>query len=170
MTRKITETKRHINKPTEQYECDLIEFIPGHMTLRYVSDRKFASTRLGITFPPGCVTVALYWEARPYAFWGIYSPDTELLGYLIHICRDVRIFEKSVTYLDMLLDIWFFPDGRHVVLDEDEVEECLQAGALSPADQEYIKRSQRTAIADFRANTEILRSIVDSLDISGRPQ
>jgi len=170
MNRKITETKRHVNKPTEHYECDLIEFRPGHMTLRYVSDRKFASKRLGITFPPGCITVALYWETRPYVFWGIFSPDKELLGYLIHICRNVQISEDAVGYLDMLLDIWFFPDGRYLVLDEDEVEECLQGGVLSPADKEYIEASEKAAIADFQNNTEILRAIVDTLDISGQPQ
>jgi hypothetical protein len=170
MSTKVTETKRHLNKPTEQYECDLIESSPGHMTLRYVSDRTFASTRLGITFPPGCITVALYWEDRPYVFWGIFSPDKELLGYLIHICRDVKISEDAVGYLDMLLDIWFFPDGRHLILDEDEVEECLQAGALSPADKDYIERSEKAAIAAFQKNAEILISIAGKLDIFAQPQ
>ena len=168
--RKVTETKRHINKPTERYECDLIEFRPGRMTLRYVSDRTFASTRLGITFPPGCITIALYWESRPYVFWGIFSPNKELLGYLIHICRDVQISEDAVGYLDMLLDIWFFPDGRHLILDEDEVEECLREGSLNQTDREYIESSRDAAITDFQDNAEILKTIADTLDISGEPQ
>ena len=29
MTRKITEIKRHLNKPTERYECDLLRSEPG---------------------------------------------------------------------------------------------------------------------------------------------
>ncbi|NQU08514.1 MAG: DUF402 domain-containing protein [Candidatus Abyssubacteria bacterium] len=159
MSRKIVEIKRHVNKPTERYECDLVSREPGHLILRYVSDRKFASKRLGITFPPGCITIALYWETRPYVFWGIFSPDEKLLGYLVHICREVSISDDSVSYLDMLLDLWFFPDGRHIVLDEDEVEECFRSGLLSEDDKEYIEKSRETALAEFAVNAQRLTSL-----------
>ena len=168
MNRKITEIKRHLNKPVEKYECDFVREEPGHIVLRYVSDRTFASKRLGITFPPHCITIAFYWETRPYVFWGIYSPDTELLGYLVHICRDVTISNDSVDYLDMLLDIWFFPDGSHIILDEDEVEECLASGRLKADDKEYIDTSAERAIADFAKNKINLKNFAAALDIPGR--
>jgi len=168
--RKITEIKRHINKPEERYECDLIRFDSDRMVLRYVSDRTFASTRLGVTFPPGCITLALYWEGRPYVFWGIYAPSGEFLGYLVHICKDVGFSDGNVSYLDMLLDLWFYPDGRHVVLDEDEVSECLQSGLLTEQDAAFIKEAKQVALADFEANTRELASFAGALDISGRPQ
>ena len=167
MTGKFKEIKHHVNKPTEYYECSLLRRDAGSVVLSYVSDRKFASTRLGITFPPGCTTVAFYWEARPYVFWGIYSPEKDLLGYLIHICRDVAIVDNSVSYLDMLLDIWFYPDGHHAILDADEVEECFRSGRLTQDDKEFIQRSKEVAIEDFAANSESLKAISDKLDISG---
>lgn len=170
MAGKITEIKRHINKPTERYECDLVQRAPGRLVLRYISDREFESERLGIVFPPGCITIALYWEARPYVFWGIFSPDEELLGYLVHICREVIISNDSVSYLDMLLDIWFFPDGTSTVLDLDEVEECRRRGFLSDEDKRYIENSKQVAIADFAATAQRLRSIAGELDISALPQ
>jgi hypothetical protein len=168
MNRKFTEIKRHLNKPTERYECELLAGEPGHAVLRYVSDRTFASKRLGITFPPGCVTIALYWETRPYVFWGIFSPEKELLGYLVHICKDVSISDGSLSYLDMLLDIWFFPDGRHIVLDADEVEECFRAGRLTVEDKRYIEDSKTAAIEDFPMNAEKLGTVSTALDISAR--
>ncbi len=166
MIRKITEIKRHINKPDERYECDLLRSGPDHVAIRYVSDRTFASTRLGVTFPPGCITIALYWEARPYVFWGIFSPEKDLLGHLVHICRDVSVSEHSVSYLDMLLDLWFFPGGSHIVLDADEVEECFRAGRLNEADKAYIEDSKEAAIADFASNAEEVSDLANMLDIS----
>jgi hypothetical protein len=168
--RKITEIKRHINKPEERYECDLIRFDSDRLVLRYVSDRTFASTRLGVTFPPGCITLALYWKGRPYVFWGIYSPSGELLGYLVHICRDIEFADDSVSYLDMLLDLWFYPDGRHVVLDEDEVNECLRAGRVTEKEVTFIEEAKQAALADFENNARELASFAGALDISGHPQ
>lgn len=168
--RKITEVKRHINKPTERYECDLIRSEPGRAVLRYVSDRTYASERLGVTFPPGCITLALYEEGKSRVFWGIYSPEGELLGHLVHICRDVEISDGTVDYLDMLLDIWFYPDGRHVVLDEDEVEECLESGKLTENDGAYIEEAGRAALAGFEADARELESVSGALDISAFPQ
>jgi hypothetical protein len=168
--RRITEIKRHINKPEERYECDLIRSDSDRLVLRYVSDRTFASTRLGVTFPPGCITLALYWEGRPYVFWGIYSPDAELLGYLVHICRDVEFSDGAVNYLDMLLDLWFYPDGRHIVLDEDEVSECRQSGLLTENDVAFIEEARQAALDDFEANTQELGPFARALDILDRPQ
>ncbi|MBI4832259.1 MAG: DUF402 domain-containing protein [Candidatus Lindowbacteria bacterium] len=163
MRRKVTEQKRHLNKPTEYYECELLRHESGHAALRYVSDRTFASTRLGVTFPPGCVTIALYWEDRPYVFWGIFSPAGETLGYLVHICKQVNVAEASVSYLDMLLDVWFFPDGRHIILDADEVEQCLASGALTPEDKVYIEKAKERTLKEFVSNVERLKAFARSV-------
>jgi predicted RNA-binding protein associated with RNAse of E/G family len=56
----------------------------------------------------------------------------------------------------MLLDLWFFPDARHIVLDEDEVEECFCSGLLSEDDKEYIEKSKETALAEFAVNAQRL--------------
>ena len=170
MGQKIAEIKRHLNKPTERYECELVRSSPGHLILRYVSDREYAGAAIGLTFPPGCVTIALYWEERPYVFWGIFSPEKELMGHLVHICRDVRVTADSVSYLDLLLDIWFYPDGRHVILDRDEVEKCHQEGVLTDADKRYIEESKEVAIREFAMNAKELSAIADALDILARPK
>ena len=170
MDRKFKEIKRHLNKPTELYDCDLLRSEAGHVVLKYVSDRQFASTRLGITFPPGCITIAFYWKTHPYVFWGIFSPEKELLGYLVHICTDVSISEDSVSYLDLLLDIWFYPDGRYIVLDADEVEECLQSGRLTLKDREFIEQARERAIDHFEADSRNLRAVADALDIWKAPK
>lgn len=164
----FTEIKRHLNKPEERYECELLRSELGHVVLEYVSTRAFESSELGISFPPGCVTIALYWESRPYVFWAIYSPAGKLLGFLVHICRELHISSHSLSYLDMLLDIWFFPDGRSELLDEDEVEECLRSGKLSNDDADYILAARDAAIADFPRNVEESAAVAAALDIFAR--
>ena len=161
------EIKRHINKPDEEYRCELLKKRPGSVVLSYVSDRAFASSRLGVTFPPRCVTHAFYWKSRPYVFWAIYSPGAKLLGYLVHICTEMEIGESSVSYLDMLLDIWFSPDGAHLVLDEDEVEQCLRRGLITEDDVAYIDASRKAALEDFTINAREAAALAETLDISG---
>ncbi len=163
------EIKRHLNKPDEQYRCRLVRREPGHVILKYVSDRPFASEELGISFPPGCITIALYRQERPYVFWAIHSPAGERLGYLVHISKDMRISQNAVEYVDMLLDIWFFPDGRYIVLDEDEVDECLKAGRLDEAAVRYIETAKEAALREFPANVAE-SDTAPPLDISGSPQ
>ena len=123
MNRKVTEIKRHLNKPTERYECDLLESAAGHVKIRYVSDRTFASTRLGVTFPPGCITVGLYWETRPYVFWGIFTPEKQLLGYLVPASvLENRTFRQisglmPVALLAALVSVQTFASGMALALD-----------------------------------------------------
>jgi hypothetical protein len=167
---KFLEIKRHLNKPDERYDCELIRKEPDHVVLKYISDRVFESAKLRLKFPPGCVTLAEYWRSRPYAFWTILSPAGELIGYLVHICRGLKIFEDSLDYLDMLLDVWFYPDGRHVVLDKDEVKQCIDAGCLTKADAKYIDAAKEEAIRDFPRNAAEAKKIASALDISGRAQ
>ncbi|GAB4335104.1 MAG: hypothetical protein Kow0099_07490 [Candidatus Abyssubacteria bacterium] len=157
--RKFTEIKRHVNKPTERYECDLIKKDDNRAVLRYVSDREFESEHLGITFPPGCTTIALYQKDVPYVFWGIFSPENTLLGCLVHICKDLSISEHSLSYLDMLLDIWVYPDGTYEILDIDEVDECLRTGRLTHKDKEYIEEAKDTALRDFPEKAETAKRI-----------
>ena len=65
----------------------------------------------------------------------------------------------------MLLDIWFSSDGSHVILDEDEVEQCLRSGRLTAKDKEYVEESKRAAIRDFAENAEKVRGLTSLLDI-----
>ncbi|RJP21715.1 MAG: DUF402 domain-containing protein [Candidatus Abyssobacteria bacterium SURF_5] len=160
------EIKRHLNKPDERYRCELVRREPAKIVLKYRSDRSFQSSKLGVTFPPGCVTLAFYWLDRPYVFWAIYSPEGEPLGYLVHICREMEIFSDSLTYVDLLLDIWFSRDGDYLILDQDEVDDCVRSGKLADADVAYIDAAKEKAIADFPQNAKNATMLAAELDIS----
>ena len=143
----IREIKRHLNKPDEMYECELMGREEGYVGIRYVSE---GSGRIGeITIEAGSVTLAHYWEDRGYVLWDIRGPDGALIGYCFHICKDVEMGEDFVCYLDLLLDLWFGPDGEMTVLDEDEVQTCYEQGRIGDDEVAWIEKQKELVRQDF---------------------
>ena len=156
MAEYITEIKRHINKPDQAFRCELVVREPDHLVLRYVSDR---TGRIGdVVFDPGSTTLAHYWSDRGYVAWRMYDPAGDLKGHVFHICRDVRIEEDRVSYLDMLLDIWVSSEGRVSVLDEEEVRACAEDGRILEKDLTWIETCKGEVVENL---TSILDEVSD---------
>ncbi|MDI9583850.1 MAG: DUF402 domain-containing protein [Acidobacteriota bacterium] len=140
---KIQEQKRHVNKPDEYYFCDEVHREPGYLVLRYDVTR---AGHIGpFEIPAGSVTIAHYRENTSYVLWEMWGPDRELIGYCYHICLPPEIGKDHVEYLDLLLDLWFGPDGKLTVLDEDEFLQAAIHGDISKEQAELVD-CQRKAI------------------------
>ena len=139
------ELKRHLNKPDEEYMCDLVARGADWVALSYVSNRAWevADTLL----PAGSQTLAFYQTGVGRVLWRMCAPSGDLKGHLFHVCRDVRVKENRVDYLDLLLDIWIDSDGGVAVLDREEVDACLKAGKLSEADLQIIAAEEKRIVA-----------------------
>lgn len=61
----------------------------------------------------------------------VYTPDGKLAGYYCDIIRPPRRTADGLEIEDLFLDLWIFPAGRHIVLDEEEFEEALEQGWLT---------------------------------------
>ena len=134
--KEILEIKRHLNKPDEHYFCSLLQSGEDDMVLKYVSKR---SAKLGnVLFESGSTTYAYYKTGTGFVPWKMYGPDGHLRGYLFHICRDLRVNQDRVEYLDLLLDIWISPEGSITVLDRDELEACAAKGLVDERDLSWI--------------------------------
>ena len=143
----ITEVKHHLNKPTERYRCRVLEREPGHLVVSYRTERDW---RVGeAEIPAGSVTVAHYWSDRRYVLWRMLGADGALLGYLCHLCTPPEIGEATVEYTDLLLDVWFRPDGTHQVLDADELAAAVTGGRLSRDEAERIEAEAARVIAEW---------------------
>lgn len=46
--------------------------------------------------------------------------DNSLKGWYCDICKPAVITDHQISYADLALDLWVFPDGRKKVLDEDQ--------------------------------------------------
>lgn len=155
MAKRIVEVKHHLNKPTEQYDCELVARGDGWVVVRYVTDRDYD---LGpVCLRRGTVTLAHYWEEQPYVLWDLRSPAGERIGWLCHICRPPAISADRIEYTDLVLDIWFWPDGTHVMLDEAELADCVEAGWLSEEEADAVRRTAKRVVRDF---SRVVESIV----------
>jgi len=135
------EIRLHSDKPPQEFSCDLLHHQETYAVLRYVIPGS--NTVGAIAIEKGSDTIAHYWEDRNYILWIFKKPDTAIIGYLFHIARDVEIGEDYVRYVDLELDIWFSPDGKPTVLDEDEVKDSADRDERSPQDEHLAPAPQR---------------------------
>ena len=89
--------------------------------------------------------------ARPSCCGRCTIPDDALLGRLFHLCEGPIIAGDSVHYTDLLLDLWFAPDGLVRELDRDEVDEALAKGWLSDDRLAALERTAARLRADHDA-------------------
>jgi hypothetical protein len=134
---RIQEIRRHLDKPDEVYDCELIHREPGYVVLRYVTDRPFQFA--GIFIPEGSRTVGHYRAGSDCVIWEMYEPSGDKLGTLVHLCRELEVDDDQVRYLDLVLDLWFHPDGSYEILDEDELSECVSRGLITDRDAERLR-------------------------------
>jgi len=133
----FVETKRHLNKPTQTYTCDLVQRGEDWVVLKYVSDRAWQIS--DVVLPSGTCTLAYYKVGADCLVWKMNDPDGQLLGHLFHICKDVVIEDHRLEYLDLLLDVWVDSKGIPTLLDVDDLDECLRLGIVSDKDAEAIR-------------------------------
>lgn len=149
MTETFTETKRNLAKPDQTFVCQLLYHGGNRVILSYVSDRPWAFQTTEI--PAGTLTLAYYQEELPFIIWKLIGPDDRLIGYYIHLCDGIHIGDDTVEYRDLLLDVWFFPDGSHRLLDEDELATVEASGLLDAAAVTRVRSHATDLIARFSA-------------------
>jgi len=83
----------------------------------------------------GYWAVWFLFKDRPFDIGRFYRPDGTWTGYYADVLEPVRWAGSDPTTLapiiDLFLDLWIAPDGRHLVLDEDEFEEAISRGSVT---------------------------------------
>jgi predicted RNA-binding protein associated with RNAse of E/G family len=82
-----------------------------------------------------------------------YQSDGTWTGYYVNICEPVHWDDADPTTLeplvDLFLDLWITPEGVPYILDEDEFQEAVAAGHLTPRKAD----SARTTLDELLAAT-----------------
>lgn len=142
MAATITEVKRHLDGRVETFACQAVRVSPSHAVVRFVSPAPLGG------YPPGTVTLGVFWRDRPYNLYRLEAPDGRLLGHRFDAVADVRITPDRIEYVDLLLDVVVEPDGTVRVEDEDEVAAADAAGLLSPERAALVERARRELVAE----------------------
>ncbi len=75
----------------------------------------------GLTYKRNDRFVERYFDNRWYNIYAVHDRDDDRLkGWYCNITRPAEIAPGKIAYVDLALDLLAFPDGRYLILDEDE--------------------------------------------------
>lgn len=98
----------------------------------------------GITLRRGDRFVETYYIDRWYNIFEIHDLDDDRVkGWYCNITYPAQIQDDCISYVDLALDLLVYPDGRQLILDEDEFKQLT----LSAADRVLALE----ALADLQA-------------------
>jgi uncharacterized protein len=99
----------------------------------------------GIVLRRGDRFIETFYADRWYNVFEIHDCDDDhLKGWYCNIGYPPVIKNESVSYIDLALDLLVYPDGKQLVLDEDEFDEL----ALSPE----VNQQARLALEELQAS------------------
>lgn len=119
--REITVRKLdHTGEVAWQYTGDLIACENGRIVLEAYFDREDLEFK-GMPLRRGDRFIETYFTDRWYNIFEIHARENDRLrGWYCNIGRPAVLDGDTLSYVDLALDLLVFPDGRQIVLDEDE--------------------------------------------------
>jgi predicted RNA-binding protein associated with RNAse of E/G family len=132
----IIERKTRLDGSVSEYRCERLSLeVDRHAVLRYTMDREWVIADTGIVLHAGQITIAHYWNDRPYnVYHWLEGPRT--IAYYCNVASDTLIREDVVGYTDLVIDVLLRPSGETIVLDEEELPPDL-----APSRRIYIARA-----------------------------
>jgi predicted RNA-binding protein associated with RNAse of E/G family len=101
-------------------------------------------------FDAGYWAVWFVFKHRPFDVGLCYRPDGTFTGYYVDILEPVLWTGANPATLepivDLFLDLWIAPDGRYLVLDEDEFQEAIDLGSLTTSQITHARRALQDVI------------------------
>jgi predicted RNA-binding protein associated with RNAse of E/G family len=115
----------------------------------------------------GYPVVWFLFKGEPYDIGRFYRPDGSWTGYYVDILEPVQWDADNPhsiePLVDLALDLWIAPDGSYQVLDEDEFEEYVSNGDLTPAQASH-GRSTLTELVSLIENGGFPPRLVQEYD------
>jgi len=77
----------------------------------------------GITLKENDRFLERYYQDRWYNIFEIHDRDDDRIkGWYCNVTRPAVFQSDSIAYVDLALDLLVYPDGKYLILDEDEFE------------------------------------------------
>ena len=116
---------------------------------------------LGYTiFEPGDQFTEYYYTDRWYNIFDIARADGVRKGWYCNVAEPARISDNEIQQIDLLLDVWVDPQGKALVLDEDEFEADTM---LTPAQRAGAQRGLQALLQTLATRQEMFVSIGTTL-------
>lgn len=112
--------RNHLGEDVFRYQGEVLErgenkiVLQAHFGLENV---KLADIPLAV----GDLFLETYYSDRWFNIYEIHAKqDNELKGWYCNVSYPAEIGKDTVAFRDLALDLLVYPDGRQIVLDEDE--------------------------------------------------
>ena len=106
-----------------EYEGDVLRRDENSVALEALFTRDDMPF-MDVVFKKGDRFVEYYYNDRWYNIFAIYDRDDgKIKGWYCNIGKPAVIKDKTVSYVDLALDLWVSANGKQTVLDEDEFKE-----------------------------------------------
>lgn len=110
-------------KETWRYQGTVLEKRGNQIIIEAFFDREDREFH-GLHLEKGDRFVELYLSDEWFNIFEIHDRlDDHLKGWYCNVTRPADFDGNSIRYVDLALDLLVFPDGKQLVLDEDEFEE-----------------------------------------------
>ena len=119
--KEITVSKRNEhNLETWRYKAQLLEDKNGRIVLEATFDREDTSLH-GMLLAKGDRFIETYYTNRWYNIYEIHAVNNDQLrGWYCNVGKPANFDGHTLSYVDLALDLLVFPDGKQIILDEDE--------------------------------------------------
>jgi hypothetical protein len=105
---------------TWRYPARVLRHKPGAVLVEAFFNRPDTPFH-GIILGQGDRFIEAYYSQRWYNLYEIHDRlDDRLKGWYCNVTLPAQIDEQTISYVDLALDLLVYPDGKQVVLDEDE--------------------------------------------------
>jgi len=131
------------NLETWRYKAWLLENKDGRIVMEARFDREDTNLH-GMLLEKGDRFIETYYTNRWYNTFEIHArEEDQLRGWYCNIGKPAEFDGQVLSYVDLALDLLVFPDGRQVILDEDEFSDLEIA--------EPVRQQALNALEDLRS-------------------
>lgn len=145
---------------TKVFDCSLLSWEKDEVVLLYKPTRvmNFA----GITFDESSISFGYYWQDRNYNVYHWKDKDGRTLLYYFNVSKETNIGEKSVRWVDLIVDVELIPGREPKILDEDEVPKHFAESDASIVRKttEHILQNMEDITTDLEIRTnELMKTL-----------
>ena len=118
----ITKIRHGEGRAAAVYEGDVVYADDRMVVARCLWTREEPLDLGALVLEVGDVFVEYYYRDEWFNIFQIHRADGALKGWYCNITTPAEISPDSIRWFDLALDLLVLPDGRTVVVDEDEFE------------------------------------------------
>ena len=136
LPRRVTIQYRRLPSRVRQFQGILREETSNRLVIEQQLRVRKPRREFGkVVVGKGYLAVWFIFRGRGYDVSKFYDRKRRFTGYYCDIIRPITRLLSNATktsiMTDLFLDLWITPDGKYLVLDEDELEEALAKHVIS---------------------------------------